>query len=488
MSLTRALALNTGVQVAGKIVSTGIGVILIALLTRQLGQEGFGMYSTANAFLQMFALLLDLGLNVTLIALLGEHSDDKVYEKRCLSALFTLRIVLAAVILGIAAPLIALIFPYPWELKLAIFALTASFIFPSLNQVVIGAQQRYLRMHMAAVSENVGRVIALGGVLLAPSLGWGLVPLMWVISLAGFVNFFINFLATRRYAQLRWNWDPKFWLMALKRSWPVGVSIAFGLAYFKADTLIMSLVRTQAEVGIYGAAYRVLEVLITIPFMFAGVLLPLLAHAYVKQEKERFQKLVSGAIDVMLLMAIPMVVGTWLLGPQLMNLIAGPEFIGSGEVLRVLVLAIAVIYLNVIFSHIIVAVDGQRKMLPIYALVGFGTVALYLLLIPIYGMWAASWLTVASELVVGVGSFWVSRKYVTIKYQPKATVAALGASLVMTAVVLVSGFLPLVVRILLGAGTYVGCVVLFGGVSKEVLRDILKLKAETPTELGPKNW
>jgi O-antigen/teichoic acid export membrane protein len=249
MSLARAIAWNTSVQVAGKILSTVIGIALVALLTRQLGQVGFGMYSTANAFLQIFALLLDLGLNVTLIALLGEHAGDKAYEKRCLSALFTLRITLAVVILGMIAPLVALAFPYPWELKLAIFALTASFIFPSLNQVVTGAQQRYLKLAMTAVAENIGRVIALAGVLLAPTLGWGLVPLMWVISLAGFANFLVNYLSTRRYAPLGWNWDPAFWKMALHRSWPIGVSIAFGLAYFKADTLILSLVRSETEIA-----------------------------------------------------------------------------------------------------------------------------------------------------------------------------------------------------------------------------------------------
>lgn len=488
MSLMRAIAWNTGVQVAGKVLSTALGIALVALLTRQLGQEGFGMYSTANAFLQIFALLLDLGLNVTLIAMLGEHADDKAYEKRCLSALFTLRIVLAVVILGILAPIVAFAFPYPIELKLAIFALTASFIFPSLNQVVIGAQQRHLKMHMAAVSENVGRVIALAGVIAAPFLGWGLVPIMWVISVAGFGNFIVNFFSARRYAPLVWNWDPQFWLIALKRSWPIGVSIAFGLAYFKADTLILSLVRSQAEVGLYGAAYRVLEVLITVPFMYAGVLLPLLAKAYVKKDKDTLQKYISGSLDVMLLMAIPMVAGTWLLGTEVMRLIAGPDFVGSGEILRILVIAVAMIYLNTIFSHIVVAVNAQKKMLPVYAVVGLGTIALYFLLIPIYGVWAAAWLTVASEFVIGLGSLLVARRYLTITYRPKATLAALGATLVMTAVVIVTAAAPLAIRILLAASAYLGCVILFGGVSKDVLRDIFRLQKETPTELGPKHW
>jgi O-antigen/teichoic acid export membrane protein len=131
MSVARSLALNTGVQMAGKIVSTIIGVIIVGLMTRHLGQEGFGMYSTANAFLQFFAIMLDLGLNVMVVQLLGENAGNKAYEDRAVSATFTLRALSALVLLGIA-PIIGLAFPYPWELKIAIFALWASF-FTSLK-------------------------------------------------------------------------------------------------------------------------------------------------------------------------------------------------------------------------------------------------------------------------------------------------------------------------------------------------------------------
>ena len=476
MSLARALAVNTGYQIAGKIVSTALGVIIIGLMTRLLGAEGFGAYSTANAFLQMFALLLDLGLNVTLVAMLGEHAGDEAFERRCLSALFTLRVLSAILILGLIAPAIAFIFPYPLELKIAIIALTGSFIFPSLNQVVIGAQQRHLKMFMNAVSENIGRIITLGGLLLAPIYGWGLVPLMWLISLASLASFIVNIWSASRYAYFGWNWDPAFWKIALKRSWPVGVSIAFGLAYFKADTLILSLVRSQTEVGIYGAAYRVLEILITVPFMYAGVLLPILSNAWVKKEFNKFQKFISASVDAMLLIALPMTVGTWLLGVPIMQAVAGPEFADSGSILNILIIATGIIYLNVAFSHAVVALDEQRKMLPIYAVVAVATVSLYFWLIPIFGMWAAAWLTVISEIGITLGNIYFTHQRVPIVFKPKTLLASLGACILMAAMVWVLRTSPLPISILAGAATYSIALYFLGGIPKELLQEVLASK------------
>ncbi|MDD5438474.1 MAG: oligosaccharide flippase family protein, partial [Patescibacteria group bacterium] len=173
MSETRAIAWNTGSQAVGKVVSTLLGVVSIALMTRHLGQIGFGYYSTANAFFQIFAIMLDLGINVMLVQMLGEHKGDEAYENRAISATTTFRIATGILILGIA-PFIGLLFPYAWEVKLAIFALWASFFSASLNQIVIGVQQRHMKMHIVAISEVIGRAVLLIGLGVAIFLNLGL--------------------------------------------------------------------------------------------------------------------------------------------------------------------------------------------------------------------------------------------------------------------------------------------------------------------------
>ena len=482
MSETRAIAWNTASQAAGKIVSTLLGVFSIALMTRYLGRVGFGYYSTANAFFQIFAIMLDLGLNVMLVQMLGEHKGDVKYENRAVSATMTLRIATGLLILGMA-PFLGLLFPYAWEVKLAIFALWASFFSASLNQVVIGVQQRHLKMHVVAISEVLGRAVLLVGLIVAMALHLGLLPIMAFVSLGSLINLAVNWWVARRYASFAWNWDLVFWKTLLKRSWPVGVSILFNLAYFKADTLILSLVRSPAEVGIYSAAYRVLEILVTFPFMLAGIMLPLLGHAWVTKNQERFTHLLRQSYNSMILIAVPMAVGIFVMGTPAMIFISGHDFAESGQVLKILAFATAIIYFGTISSHVVVAVNKQMTMLPVYIVVAVLTVTGYVTLIPTYGMWAAAWLTVASEVCVAVAATWIALKASPKGFAWNVLLKSLFASGVMALAILPVRDLWLPIPILTGMVVYTVLVVLTGAISKGTLQEILSMRrGETPME------
>ncbi|MBP6945596.1 flippase [Patescibacteria group bacterium] len=477
MSLFRRLALNTAAQLVGKVASTAIGVIIVGLLTRYLGQDGFGAYSTANAFLQIFTLFLDLGINVTFVALLGEHADDPAYERRCVSALFTFRLVCAG-FLTILAPLLGWLSPYPLEIKLAIVALTGSLLFPGLTQLITGVQQRHLQTQVGALGEVLGRVVLLIGIFIARASGWGLVPIMWFVSLGSAANFFLNIWLTRPRGLFRWNWDLPFWKTTLMRSWPIGVSIFFNLLYYKGDTLVLSFTRSQAEVGIYSAAYRVLEILITIPFMLAGLMLPLFSEAWGKGDKARLTFLTKESASALMFLIAPMVMGTVVLADRIILLVAGPDFAASADILRVLIVATGIIFMNVIYAHVVVAIQAQRKMLPIYIATALGIGAGYIFLIPRYGMWAAAWLTVASEIFVTAGSYVVARRSVPMGLHLRSVVVAWASAAVMAAVLMALPNLPLLALISLGAVVYGALLIALKAVPKEL---ILQLMKKTPT-------
>lgn len=479
MSLTRAIAWNTGSQAVGKVFSTLLGVAIIALMTRHLGQTGFGYYSTAITFFQIFAIMLDLGINVMIVQMLGEHKGDEAYEKRAVSATMTLRIITALVVLGLA-PFIALLFPYAWEVKIAIFALTVSFFSASLNQVVIGVQQRHLKMYAVAISEVLGRAVLLIGLLMAVWLGWGLLAISIFVSLGSAINLLINWGVARRYASFAWNWDPDFWTQLLKRSWPIGVSIIFNLAYFKADTFVLSLVRSPEEVGVYSAAYRVLEILVTFPFMLAGIMLPLFSNAWAKKDLPRFNQLVRQANNVIILLAAPLALGTLVMGVPLMTFVSGQEFAESGEILKILAFAVSIIYLGTIASHVVVAVNAQMKMLPVYIGAAILAVAGYIIFIPVYGMWAAAWMTLISEAVVAGAAIRITYKAAPQSISWSIILKTLFASGLMALAILPVKDAWLPIPILLAVIIYTVLIFLLGAVSKATLKEIFSWRKDSP--------
>src|SRR3989344_4738799 len=121
MSRSITFARNSAVQIIGRIISTALGVVGVALIARYLGTAGYGHYSTVIAFLQLIAIVADLGLYLTPLQELGSTPEDE-HGWRFGSGL-TLRLITGAVVFALA-PIVALAFPYSAEIKAGI-ALTA---------------------------------------------------------------------------------------------------------------------------------------------------------------------------------------------------------------------------------------------------------------------------------------------------------------------------------------------------------------------------
>lgn len=402
MRLTAKVAYNTLFQSISKTVATALGLVTVAIITRYLGKTGFGQYTTIMTFLSFFGILADLGLTLVTAQMISRPGVD---EKKILGNLFSIRLLSALLFLGLA-PLVVLAFPYGEAVRFGVAVAAASFLFIALNQILVGLFQNRLRMDKVSIAEVIGRGVLVLGVLAVVEFDWGLPGVLVATVLSNGINFLFHWIFSRKFVKFRLEFDLSMWKEILRRSWPLSITIVLNLIYLKGDTLILSLVKPQAHVGIYGAGYKVVDVLIILPFMFAGLVLPILTSHWVKGNFGHFKRILQRSFDFMFILAVPLVVGTQFLATEIMTLIASKEFADSGIVLRILIGAAGLIFIAAVFAHAIVAIDRQKKTIIAYVFTSVTSVIGYIILIPEYSYFGAAWMTVYSELAVALFSIY----------------------------------------------------------------------------------
>ncbi len=464
MSTTRLVAKNTLFQILGKGVSTVLGIAAVALVTRALGAAGYGYYTTVITFLSFFGIVADLGLTLITAQMISEQGAD---EPRIVRSIFTFRVVTALVLFSVA-PLVAHFTNYPDVVKWGIALTAASFFFVSLQQTLVGIFQKHLVMHFPMMSEVVGRAALLGVTIYAVAFGKNLLWFLGAVVIGNICNFLLVIFFSRRFVHLGFEWDTKIIREMLHRSLPIAISIVFNLVYLKADTLILSAVRSPAEVGLYGAAYRVIDILIMIPVMMMGVILPIAAAAWSSRDSARMSRIIQKTFDVFVIYALPFLVGGWLLAPRIMSLIAGDDFAGAGAPLRILLLAFVAATSSTLFGHTIVALQKQRSVIWVYGVDAVLSLAAYLFFIPRFGMTGAAWATFGSELFAAIilATVVIRTTRVTIALDVLIRVAL--ASAVMALALELAGDLSAIVSILIGGGMYCATLMLLG-IHKKIL-------------------
>jgi len=427
MSLTKKLAINTASQMIGKIVSTFLGLIAIGMLTRYLGQEQFGWYITAITFLQFVGILIDFGLIPVTAQMMSEQYFDKT---KLFKNILAYRFFTALLFLGFA-PLALFFFPYPIEVKIAISFLTISFLAISMNQILVGLYQTKMKMHIQAIGEVIGRIVLVIGLYFFIHKGSGFLPLMGVVTSSSVAYMLVLLISARKETSLGFAFDKIIWKAITKKMWPIAIAIIFNVVYLKGDLILLSIMREQTEVGIYGAAYRVIDILSQTAMMIMGVMLPLLAYSWSKNNKQDFAHRLQLSFDTMMLLAVPMVISTAMLSTPIMRIIGGQNFVASGKPLQILALAILGVFIGSVFGHTAVAINRQKHVLWIYISSAVITLIGYLIFIPIYGMYGAAWMTVFSEMYTGLLLFGTIYYFVRQKIQLLNFIKITIASLIM---------------------------------------------------------
>jgi len=384
------LGYNTLVQVAGKVISTVLSLVSIGLLTRYLGQGGFGNYSLVFAYLSIFGILSDLGLQLTMVRELAQRKESSIY-----GAFFGAKLLLV-IFATLFSWLFLLFFPYSSLLKIAILITSFGFALGSLNNFGTVIFQANLRLDLVALVDVISRVVTVGFIIVFVSLGRGLYSILNTILIGNLAGIILTIFLLRKFITFDFQFDFNLAKKIIRQSLPVGLISILALLYFKIDTLILSIFRGAREVGIYSLAYKVLENILVLWGYYMASVYPLLAKF--SKEKIKYEDIFEKSLKIAILGGIGILIFGWFLAPSIIKMLGGKEFRESVFILKILLFSLPFFLTNNLFYHNFLVRKQPQKILKILSFSLLLDIILNYALIPNYGYFGAALVVVFTQL------------------------------------------------------------------------------------------
>ncbi len=391
MQLFKKIASNTFWQIVARVVSSGISFVITIVIARTLGVTGYGDLAKITAFVSLFYLFVDLGLNAIFLQLDTEQNRFR--------DLLSFRLLLAVGVFCLIG-IVALFLPFNLRngigysplVKVGILLFGLTFFSRAIVFSTAAVFQLKYQYKLTAYATVLGSLATLG------SLGIFLVfhpPFLFIVG-AYVIGALIEALFSLFFLQQKLfplSLDKTFIKDMTLQTLPIAAMLLLNLIYFRVDMFFLSVMKPTQDVAIYDFAYKFFDFLIALPLFLSNSFYPMLLDSE-KNMRTAFPKLMVylvGFAFLGVLTAFP----TWF-AASLLGFVK-PEFAPATLALRLLVLSLPIFFATSIIQWIFIAKKKQQFLLSVYASSLVLNVVLNLLFIPHYSYVASAIITGVSE-------------------------------------------------------------------------------------------
>lgn len=381
--------------------SEGVGgllsFIIVLLAARLLGVEQFGVFSYILAITSVCQLIADFGLTNLIVR---EVAKDTSKAQYIMSNVLSLAWVLSVIILTVVA-LIALFSLDTAPQQSAAIVMGVAVLATYHSVVYSSVCRAFEQMSYNAISFVVHKVILLALIYLFYHLSLFSSSLLaictayLVANLCQYVYFVV--VVRSRFIRFGFGRDFAFAWQLLKDAVPIGASMVVRRLTLQVDTLLLGVLATASAVGLFSAAYKVVQVVDMIPFAICLPLFPAMSRMASK-EPDKLPAFFSLTLTGFLIVSIPLCGYIFVSASNLIDLFYGQSYTSAVPALQILAFAIIGLFVNMLLSYVFMALGKQR----FYLLAALSCLAVNtlvdILLIPQMGATGAAWGTLLGEL------------------------------------------------------------------------------------------
>ena len=395
------LLANTGALLASRLSIAALGWLGTVLIVRTLSVHDYGKFTLVFGVLGVLTVVTDMGIGR--LALAG------MVERKAGRDAFVGSYILLRLVLGVAGYLLAIGFVllagYPPDVAAATAVAGVVVLVATPSNAYGTIFQAYRRMGGVALAQAVSRVAQLALIAAIAAAGGSLLLFTLPAVLAEALMLAWLAPAAHRLVRIRYRPDPGTWWRLFREAAPLSAGAALATIYYRLDSIMLSKLDGFESVGIYGIAYKFVDLTHAVAVAMTTAILPLLVAAW-PDRMDAFRATVRRGAVVLGLLAGLIAVEFMLFAGPLIRLLYGPGYVAGADAARITVLSGCLSFVTSLALFVLVAA-GRHARYPVIALAGLlVNVALNLALIPRYSYLGAAVATAATDLVVAV---WIAR-------------------------------------------------------------------------------
>lgn len=439
-----------------------LATVLAVAIPRMLGEDATGELRLAFSLWLMVQVVVGLGTSTHLNLSTARHPGQGLAMVGPVLLVRTIGFVVASAAFAVYLS----ISDASAELTLLILLSGVQLLFASWGDTLASAFFGLERMSVPAITGVISKVLGTAAaivVLFAGGQAWTVVAVMIV---ANGISVAILAVAFRRIAPIRFaGWHLSIGDI-VRKSLPYLATGAILTIYQQVDTVVIATIVDEATLGWYAASDALFGSLLFPASILAATVFPALGRLHVHAPHE-LPALVRRTFSLLLLLAVPIGLGTTVIAGPFAPLLYGADFAEAGPVLAVLGVVIVFTFCTILFGMVAVATGRQRFWTLLMLVAVILTIPLDLILVP----WTATEFSngaiggalayVVTELLMLVVGAWKIVPYLFTRSSVWrwARIIAAGGLMVLAAFPLRNEFL--LIPIATGAVVYCSAVLAF---------------------------
>lgn len=373
------LARSITVLVGGQLVTWAATLAWTLIVPRRLGPAEVGVYTLGQASAGILLVAVGLGMRPLLVR---EIAADRTRGPLLIGTAIILRALLALPAIVVVV-LVAKFGPFSGDEALALVLGGSMCVFFVVSEPILSALQAIEKMRYLAYATTLSSTVISVGSIGLVTLGVRADGLLLTSVIMTAVVALLCLVWVREYFRIDWRVTLHDLRALLVESLPYWSGAAFFTLYLWIDSVMLGIMTPSTVLGWYGLPTRLFGTLMVVPVILTTAWLPQLTHAF-QQGTDNLYRAARHPIELVLILSLPVCVGTVLISDQLVRALYGPGFVGSIRVLEILALCVPPMYLNIMANQVMIARKRQMTWTKVMVAASVINPALNLVLIPYF--------------------------------------------------------------------------------------------------------